>query len=132
MNFLLEKDTWLAALRISFALILIGGGILGLTIIYGKQPLLQIPQESAFIQTLLQTPHVFVPIKIIEIISGICLVFKWKIPFILTLLSPIIFNILTFHIFDEPAGLPLAVVLTFLYLFLVYSHRSAYLRLWQS
>ncbi|MCP4443132.1 MAG: DoxX protein [Aureispira sp.] len=132
MEILFSKETWRSIVQIMLALILIGGGVVGLMIIYSGDPLLKIPQESAFIQTLLQTPHVFVPIKIIEIISGFCLISKWKVPFILIILGPIVFNILTFHIFEEPAGLPLAIVISILYSSLVYSNRSIYLKLWQS
>ena len=42
----------------------------------------------------------------------------------LTLLGPVIVNILLFHIFLEPTGLPIAIVVSLLALFLLWRHRA--------
>jgi hypothetical protein len=48
------------------------------------------------------------------------------VPLALTILGPIIFNIVCIHIFMLRAGLPLAIVVTVLWLVLAYSVRSAF------
>jgi len=48
------------------------------------------------------------------------------VPLGLTLLCPVIVNILLFHIFLEPSGLPLAVVVSVLALFLLWAYRQSF------
>ena len=54
------------------------------------------------------------------------------VPLGLTLLGPVIVNILCFHIFLEPKGLPIAVVVSALALFLLWAYRWAFRGLIQS
>src|ERR1700740_164348 len=53
------------------------------------------------------------------------------VPLALTILGAVIFNILCFHIFMAPAGLPLAVVVTVLWFLTASSVRSAFTGLLQ-
>jgi hypothetical protein len=48
------------------------------------------------------------------------------VPLGLTLLGPVIVNILLFHIFLEPKGLPVAVVVSALSLIVLWNHRSSF------
>jgi hypothetical protein len=54
------------------------------------------------------------------------------VPLGLTLLGPVIVNILLFHIFLEPKGLLIAVVVSALALVLLWAYRSAFRGLVQS
>ena len=53
------------------------------------------------------------------------------VPLALTLLAPIIVNILLIHILMLPSGLPLALVVTVLWTVVFLSVRSAFAGLWQ-
>ncbi len=70
--------------------------------------------------------HYFYVVAVLQIAGGaLCLLGRF-VPLGLTLLGPVIVNILLFHIFLEPAGLPLAVVASALALFLVWANRQAF------
>jgi hypothetical protein len=53
------------------------------------------------------------------------------VPLALTLLAPIVVNILLFHILMAPSGLPLAVLVTVLWVFTFLHVRSAFASLLQ-
>ncbi len=70
--------------------------------------------------------HYFYVVAVLQIAGGaLCLLGRF-VPLGLTLLGPVIVNILLFHIFLEPAGLPLAVVVGALALFLLWANRQAF------
>ena len=70
--------------------------------------------------------HYFYVVVVLQIAGGaLCLLGRF-VPLGLTLLGPVIVNILLFHIFLEPSGLPLAVVVSALQLFLVWANRQAF------
>jgi hypothetical protein len=76
--------------------------------------------------------HYLVPIFLLQIISGALLLLNRYVPLALTLLAPIIVNILLIHILMLPSGLPLALVVTVLWFVVFLSVRSAFGGLWQS
>jgi uncharacterized membrane protein YphA (DoxX/SURF4 family) len=61
-----------------------------------------------------------------QVVAGILLVVGVFVPLALTLLAPVIVNIFFFHLFLAPGGLPLAIVVIVLELFLVWTHRSSF------
>ena len=70
--------------------------------------------------------HYFYVVAVLQIVGGtICLVGRF-VPLGLTLLGPVIVNIVLFHIFLEPSGLPLALVVSALALFLLWANRQAF------
>src|SRR5256714_14202403 len=75
--------------------------------------------------------HYLVPIFLLQIISGVLLLLDRYVPLALTLLAPIIVNILLIHILMLPSGLPLALVVTVLWIIVFLSVRSAFDGLWQ-
>src|SRR5690349_15357037 len=56
--------------------------------------------------------HYFIVIAILQMAGGALLLFGRFVPLGLTLLGPVIFNILLFHIFLEPNGLPVAILVS--------------------
>ena len=70
--------------------------------------------------------HYLVPIFLLQIISAILLLVNRYVPLALTLLAPIIVNILLFHILMAPSGLALAIVVTVLWIATFLSVRSAF------
>ncbi len=61
-------------------------------------------------------------VKLIEIAGGVCLLAGRMVPFGLTLLGPVIFNILMFHLMLDRGGLPMAVILTLVEAFLIWAY----------
>jgi putative oxidoreductase len=65
--------------------------------------------------TVLFVSHYLVLVFLIQTIGGILLLVNRFVPWALTLLAPVIVNILMFHFLMAPAGLPLALVTTALW-----------------
>ena len=70
--------------------------------------------------------HYLVPIFLLQIISAVLLLVNRYVPLALTLLAPIIVNILLIHILMLPTGLPLALVVTAAWIIVFLSVRSAF------
>jgi putative oxidoreductase len=75
--------------------------------------------------------HYLVPVFLLQIISAVLLLLNRYVPLGLTLLAPVIVNILLFHALMAPSGLPLALVVTVLWILVALSVRSAFAGLWQ-
>src|SRR3954462_13698837 len=75
--------------------------------------------------------HYLVPIFLLQIISAVRLLVNRYVPLALTLLAPIIVNILLIHILMLPSGLPLALVVTVLWFVVFLNVRSAFAGLLQ-
>src|ERR1044071_9728165 len=84
-----------------------------------------------FSKALMESHYMYV-VGLLQVIGGLLLWIGRYVPFGLTLLGPVIVNILLFHIFLEPTGLPIAVVVSVLALFLLWAYRSAFAGLVQS
>jgi len=72
-----------------------------------------------------------VVIFLFQLVAAILLLINRYVPLALTLLAPIIVNILLFHILMALSGLPLALVVTVLWIVVFLSVRSAFAGLWQ-
>jgi len=71
--------------------------------------------------------HYFFVVAFLQIAGGaVCLICSRCVPLGLMLLGPVIVNILLFHIFLDPKGLPLAIVVSVLSLFLLRAYRQAF------
>ena len=64
----------------------------------------------------------------VQLVSGLLLLIGRFVPLALTMLAAMIFNILVFHILMAPEGLPMAIVVAVLELFLVWSYRTDYIK----
>lgn len=65
-------------------------------------------------------------IKVTELLCGIAFLAGWFVPLATVVLFPVSLNILLFHIFLEPAGLPVALFVVLANLFLAYACRRHY------
>ena len=70
--------------------------------------------------------HFYVVIFLLQIVLALLLLANRYVPLALTVLGPIIFNIVCIHAFMAPAGLPLAIFVTVLWVLVAYSVRSAF------
>lgn len=73
-----------------------------------------------------KTGYFFPMIKFIEILIGIFLLSNFLVPLALTIIFPILVGITSIHLFLNPAGLPMLIVLHAIHGFLVYSYREFY------
>ena len=81
---------------------------------------------AAFGGALLATGYMFPLIKATEVIGGVLLLSGRLVPLALTVLAPVVVNIVAFHLFLAPSGLPLPLVIVALGVFLAWSYRSAF------
>ena len=72
-----------------------------------------------------------VVVFLLQIIAAVLLLINRYVPLALTLLAPIIVNILLFHMLMAPSGLLLAMVVTMLWIVVFLSVRSAFAGLLQ-
>src|SRR5260221_2896933 len=75
--------------------------------------------------------HYLVPIFLLQIISAVLLLVNRYVPLPLTLLPPIIVNILLIPVLMLPSGLPLALLVSVLSIVVFLSVRSAFAGLFQ-
>src|SRR4030081_3359711 len=78
-----------------------------------------------FVGALLASNYL-VDVFLLQLLSAILLLINRYVPLALTLLAPIIVNILMFHILMSPSGLALAIVVTVLWIIVFLSIRSAF------
>jgi putative oxidoreductase len=74
----------------------------------------------------------YVVIFLFQIVPAVLLLVNRYVPLALTILGAVIVNILCFHIFMAPEGLPLAVVVTVLWFLAASKVRSAFTGILQS
>src|ERR1035438_2603882 len=86
---------------------------------------------GAFIGAMNETHYLYV-IAACQVLGGLILLIGRYVPLGLTLLGPVIVNILCFHIFMDHSGLPIALVVAALALFLLWRHRTNFAGLLKS
>jgi uncharacterized membrane protein YphA (DoxX/SURF4 family) len=118
-------------------LTLILRGLLGLVfLVFGLNGFLHFlpmppqPQAaSAFFGALAATGYMLPLIMGTQVIGGALLLAGVGVPFALVILAPVIVNIVAFHLFVAPEGLPLAIVVAALEIALAGLHRGAFVSL---
>jgi len=76
-----------------------------------------------FSKALMQSHYIYV-VGLLQVIGGLLLLIGRYVPLGLTLLGPVIVNILLFHIFLDRSGLPMAIIVAVLALFLLWRYRT--------
>jgi hypothetical protein len=107
--------------------------VLGLAfVVFGANilvPFLPMPKEMPpplamdFSKALMESHYMYV-IGAVQFAGGCLLLLGRFVPLGLLLLGPVIVNILCFHIFLAPSGLPIAIVVSVLALFLLWRYRG--------
>jgi uncharacterized membrane protein YphA (DoxX/SURF4 family) len=99
--------------------------VMGLNIFLNFIPMPPPPEGPArnFMMALFVS-HYFWIVGALEVAGGALLLTGRYLPLGLTLLGPVIVNIPCFHVFMLPQGLPLAIVVAALALFLLWRHRE--------
>jgi len=74
--------------------------------------------------TALFMSHYLYVVGVLQVVGGLILLSGRWMPLGLTLLGPVIVNIVCFHVLMAPAGLPMAIVVSLLALFLLWRYRE--------
>jgi putative oxidoreductase len=82
------------------------------------------PSDLTTFATVLMNTHYMVPVLVLQVLAGALLLIGRFIPLALTLIGPVIVNILLTHILMAPAGLPPGALAAVLWLILFYAYRQ--------
>ena len=119
--------------------IVIARVLLGLVfLVYGSNAFLhfiEMPpmqgQAGAFITALASSGYMYV-IALLQVVGGLCLLLGARfVPLGLTLLGPVIVNIVLYHVFLDPSGLPMAICISAFALFLLWIYRFKFPAIFQ-
>jgi putative oxidoreductase len=110
---------------------IVARSLLGLVfVVFGTNKFLHFlpnpPMQGAgaqFMGAMFETHYIYV-IATCEIVGGLLLITGRYLPLGLCLVGPVVVNILSFHIFMDNSGLPVALVVAALALFLLWRHRE--------
>jgi len=119
------------AARILLGLVFLGSGAMGLL---RPPPLTSppIPEGLLPLTTGMFRSHLFTLLKVTELAVGLLLLTNRFVPLALVVLAPITLNIVLVHLLFAPSGLPVALLVLALHLYLAWSYRSAYRGLLQA
>jgi putative oxidoreductase len=81
--------------------------------------------------TALSQSHYMTVVFALEFAGGVLLLLNRYVPLALALLAPVIVNIVLFHVFMEPTGLPMAITASALWLLSAHRFRSVFLTLFR-
>ena len=87
-------------------------------------------QAGAFIGALIGSGYIYA-IAALQVLGGLLLLFGRFAPLGLTLLGPVIVNIMLYHIFLDTSGLPMAGCITIFALFLLWAYRDKFPAIFQ-
>jgi hypothetical protein len=85
-----------------------------------------------FLGALAAAGYMFPLIKGVEVITGALLLVGRYVPLALTLLAPVVVNIIAFHLFLEPSSIGIPLVALALGSYLAWTERAAYAPLFRS
>jgi putative oxidoreductase len=89
------------------------------------------PLAAQFYGVLVQS-HYMAVVFALQLVCGLLLIVNRYVPLALTILGAILFNILSFHIFMAPSGLPLAAFTTLLWAVVAWRARAVFAPLFQN
>ena len=83
-------------------------------------------EAGALLGALANTGYFFIMIKSIETLVGILLLTNIFAPLAVVLIAPVLVGITTIHLFLNPAGLPLIILLHILHLIIIIGYKDYY------
>lgn len=103
--------------RILLGLVMFLSGLAGLLNLVPPPPDLP-PDLVTFMTGLMASKYFFPLLKLTETVCGLMLLSGFFVPLALVILAPVVLNIFLVHAFLQPGGLPLAVIIGLLMLYL--------------
>ena len=108
--------------RILLGLIFVVFGLNGFLLFLPQPPLP--PGDMLTFVTVMGKSHYMIPVFLLQVIGGVLLLIGRFVPLALTLLGPVIVNILITHIVFQPSGLPPGAFAAILWLVLFLAYRQ--------
>ena len=101
--------------------------IFGLNKFLQFMPMPPMPEAAGdFMGALIKSGYLMEAVAIVEIVTGLMLLFNRFQPLALILLFPVLLNAFWFHLFLDPAGIAAAAVLNVLIIFLFFVNKDKY------
>jgi len=100
--------------------------LFGLNGFFNFLPATPMPSSAVQFFTILVTSHYMLPIFLIQLACGVLFLINRYVPLALTLIGPVIFNILLFHITMNPSGIVPGAIATVCWLIVFASVRPAF------
>jgi len=105
--------------RILLGLIFFASGLAGLLKLAPVPP--DLPERLVTFNAGLEaTGYFMVLLKLTETVCGLAILVGWFVPLALVILAPVVLNIFLVHSFMAPSGIPLAVILGILMIYLAF------------
>jgi len=110
--------------RVLFGLVFV---VFGSNIFLHFIPMPPLPETLAgdFSKALMESHYIYA-VGLLQVTGGLLLLIGRYVPLGLTLLGPVIVNILLFHVFLDPSGLLMAIIISLLFVFLLWRYRDAF------
>lgn len=121
-----------AAATVARYLLGLGFVVFGLNAFLQFMPPPELPEPGAQFMGLLFGSGYFNYIAILKIVGGLMLLVGRFVPLGLTLLGPILVNILLFHISFDMAGIGMGLVFTVLWSIVFWSYKGSFQRLFEA
>jgi uncharacterized membrane protein YphA (DoxX/SURF4 family) len=118
-------------LRMLFGLLFTATGLNGVLMSLGHAGFMPPPAElpaaaTAFSEALMDTGYMMMLISGTQLLAGVLLVIGLWVPLALTLLAPVVVNIVLFHYYLEPSGKLLAHIVLGVELFLAFCYGPSF------
>lgn len=110
--------------RLLFGLAFFIFGLNGFLQFMANPPMTQ--EAGALMGAFAQTGYFFPMVKLIEMIVGVLFLANLFAPLAAVLITPVLVGITTIHLFLNPAGLPMMIVLHALHGFIAYGYKDYY------
>lgn len=89
-------------------------------------PMMPMPPLASQFLGVLVASHYMIPVFLIQLVCGLLFLANRYVPLALTLIAPVIVNILIFHVLMNPGGIVPGVIATVCWLIVFYSVRPAF------
>ena len=118
------------AAKVARYLLGLGMVVFGLNAFFHFMPPPDLPEKGGQFMGLLFESGYFNFVAILKIVGGLMLLLGRFVPLGLTLLGPVLVNILIFHISFDPKGIGLGLIFTLLWLIVFWRHKKGFEPLW--
>jgi len=111
-------------IRILFGLLFLFASIV---VLFKLVPQPELKGNAKLFMEGIQASGYFIPLlKVVELVCGLAFISGFFVPLATVVIFPITVNILFYHAFVAPEGVPMAAVLVLANLFLAYAYRKSY------
>lgn len=101
--------------------------VFGLNGFFNFMPPPDLPEAAGtFLGCLAATGYFLVVLKVVETLCGLLLLIGRFVPLALTVLAPVVLNIVLFHLFLAPGGILFGLIALILGIYLAWAYRSSF------